>query len=67
MPLRNSWSHRSEVPTETPLARDMSKALKARGFKFVGPVITYAWMQAVGLVNDHTTDCFRYQAARDPT
>ena len=43
----------------TPLAEEISKALKQRGFKFVGPTITYAWMQAVGLVNDHALDCFR--------
>ncbi len=47
------------VPVKTPLSEEMSKALKARGFKFVGPVIVYAWMQAVGMVNDHTNDCFR--------
>lgn len=46
-------------PTQTPLSEAMSKALKARGFKFVGPVIVYAWMQATGLVNDHEDDCFR--------
>ncbi len=60
-PLQNGWAHRGEVPTDTPLAHDVSKALKARGFKFVGPVITYAWMQAVGMVNDHVTPCFRHQ------
>lgn len=47
------------VPVKTPLSEEISKALKARGFKFVGPVIVYAWMQAVGIVNDHTTACFR--------
>ncbi len=47
------------VPTATPLSERVSKALKARGFSFVGPTITYAWMQAVGLVNDHAADCFR--------
>ncbi|HEV2703322.1 MAG TPA: DNA-3-methyladenine glycosylase I [Steroidobacteraceae bacterium] len=45
--------------TRTPLSERMSKALKKRGFKFVGPVIVYAWMQAVGIVNDHANDCFR--------
>ena len=63
-PIQNAWRDRGEVPAETPLARDISKALKARGFKFVGPVITYAWMQAVGMVNDHTTACFRHQPVR---
>jgi DNA-3-methyladenine glycosylase I len=47
------------VPTSTPLSEEISKALKKRGFKFVGPVIVYAWMQAVGIVNDHSMDCFR--------
>ena len=49
-----------DVPAQTPLAVEVSKALKAKGFKFVGPVIVYAWMQAVGLVNDHLTCCFRH-------
>jgi DNA-3-methyladenine glycosylase I len=48
------------VPASTPLSTAMSKALKQRGFKFVGPVIVYAWMQAVGIVNDHAPDCFRH-------
>ena len=47
------------IPVSTPLSEDISKALKKRGFKFVGPVIVYAWMQAVGMVNDHAPDCFR--------
>jgi DNA-3-methyladenine glycosylase I len=47
------------VPTQTPLSVEISKALKQRGFKFVGPVIVYAWMQAVGIVNDHSPECFR--------
>ncbi len=46
------------LPAETPLSQEISKALKKRGFKFVGPVIVYAWMQAVGLVDDHAKDCF---------
>jgi DNA-3-methyladenine glycosylase I len=57
--------NRGRVPASTPLSEDISKALKKRGFKFVGPVIVYAWMQAVGLVNDHTTGCFRRKAVRD--
>jgi DNA-3-methyladenine glycosylase I len=48
-----------ERVTQTPLSEQLSKALKKRGFKFVGPVIVYAWMQAVGMVNDHSPDCFR--------
>jgi DNA-3-methyladenine glycosylase I len=47
------------IPAKTPLSEDVSKELKRRGFKFVGPVIVYAWMQAVGIVNDHSEDCFR--------
>lgn len=47
------------VPASTPLSASISKALKQRGFKFVGPTIVYAWMQAVGIVNDHAVDCFR--------
>lgn len=50
------------VPTKTPLSEDISKTLKKRGFKFVGPVIVYAWMQAVGIVNDHEPSCFRRRA-----
>ncbi len=54
-PLQNSGS----VPAKTELSEEISKALKKRGFKFVGPVIVYAWMQAAGMVNDHAADCFR--------
>jgi DNA-3-methyladenine glycosylase I len=49
------------VPVSTPLSAEISKALKQRGFKFVGPTIVYAWMQAVGIVNDHSVTCFRRQ------
>ncbi len=59
-PIHNARAGQGDVPAETPLSQAMSKALKARGFKFVGPVIVYAWMQAVGLVNDHTVHCFRH-------
>jgi DNA-3-methyladenine glycosylase I len=62
-PIVNRWRSMSEVPAETPEARAMSKALKARGFKFVGPTICYAFMQAVGMVDDHTLDCFRRATA----
>ena len=48
------------MPAETPLAVEVAKALKAKGFKYCGPVITYAFMQAVGMVNDHVTTCFRH-------
>jgi DNA-3-methyladenine glycosylase I len=55
--------NRGAVPAKTPLSEEISKALKKRGFKFVGPVIVYAWMQAVGLVNDHSAKCFRRNAS----
>lgn len=55
-PVRNETG---EVPAKTPLSESISAALKKRGFKFVGPTIVYAWMQAVGMVNDHSADCFR--------
>lgn len=57
----NEWESIEEVPTETKESRAMSKDLKKQGFKFVGPTICYAFMQASGMVNDHTTDCFRYE------
>ena len=59
-PLQNNFSEIGQVPAQTPQAVEVSKALKAKGFKFVGPVIVYAWMQAVGMVNDHLTCCFRH-------
>ena len=60
--LQGRRRSRSEVPAETDLSRALSKDLQRRGFRFVGPTICYAFMQAVGLVNDHTRDCFRYRA-----
>ena len=63
-PIQNHWSEDDDVPAQTPLAVEMSKALKAKGFKFVGPEIVYAWMQAVGLVNAHRTWCFRHEPIR---
>ncbi|WP_372782961.1 DNA-3-methyladenine glycosylase I [Phenylobacterium sp.] len=59
-PIQNRWGEDGNVPAQTPLAEAVAKALKAKGFKFVGPVIVYAWMQAVGMVNDHQTTCFRH-------
>ena len=59
-PLQNHWSSITQVPPQTPLAAEVAKALKAKGFKFCGPVIVYAWMQAVGMVNDHLTCCHRH-------
>jgi DNA-3-methyladenine glycosylase I len=60
-PILNSWKNSKEIPATTPESECMSKELKKRGFKFVGPAICYAFMQAVGMVNDHTADCFRYR------
>ena len=59
-PVRNAWQSLAEIPAKTPASEAMSKALRRRGFRFVGPTICYAFMQATGMVNDHTTDCFRY-------
>jgi DNA-3-methyladenine glycosylase I len=60
-PIVNSWKSLKQIPPKTPLSDKMSKDLLKRGFKFVGSTICYAFMQAVGLVNDHTVHCFRYQ------
>jgi DNA-3-methyladenine glycosylase I len=59
-PVQNGFERLDQVPAETPLAVEMSKALKSKGFKFVGPVIVYAFMQATGIVNDHLTCCHRH-------
>lgn len=59
-PLKNSWSRMAQVPAQTPLSDAFSKELKRRGFRFVGTTICYAFMQAVGMVDDHLTSCFRY-------
>jgi DNA-3-methyladenine glycosylase I len=58
--IHNEWTSLGEVPAKTGLSIEMSKALKKRGFKFVGPTICYSYMQATGLVNDHVTSCYRY-------
>jgi DNA-3-methyladenine glycosylase I len=58
---RNGWQAMGEVPAETPLSREMSKALKAAGFKFCGPTIVYAFAQAVGIINDHLTGCPQHE------
>jgi DNA-3-methyladenine glycosylase I len=63
-PIQNAWPDGSQVPAQTPLAVDMAKALKAKGFKFCGPVIVYAFMQATGMVNDHFVTCFRHDACK---
>jgi DNA-3-methyladenine glycosylase I len=61
-PVLNHWKMMKEVPAETPESNAMSRDLQKRGFKFVGPTICYAFMQAVGMVNDHLVDCFRHPA-----
>lgn len=64
-PIRNSWKTMAEIPSHTPESDVMSKDLKKRGFKFIGPTICYAFMQAVGMVNDHAVDCFRYKELKN--
>ncbi|MGG8496455.1 DNA-3-methyladenine glycosylase I [Tenacibaculum sp. TC6] len=59
-PIKNKFAKREEVPATTEISDTISKDLKKRGFKFVGSTVIYAHMQATGMVNDHTTDCFRY-------
>ena len=59
-PIKNCWKTHKEIPAETALSIQISRDLKKRGFNFVGPTIMYAFMQAVGMVNDHLVDCFRY-------
>ena len=63
-PRQNTWKSMKEVPARTPESDAMSKDLKRRGFKFVGSTICYAFMQAVGMVNDHVIDCFRHSELR---
>jgi DNA-3-methyladenine glycosylase I len=60
-PIHNRWETMSELPTQSPESVAMSKALKQRSFRFVGPTICYAFMQAVGMVNDHLVGCFRHR------
>jgi DNA-3-methyladenine glycosylase I len=60
-PLVGRWKTVGEVPAETPVSKAMSKELKRRGFRFVGPTVCYAFMQGAGLVNDHTVSCFRFR------
>lgn len=60
-PIQNTWKNKGELPAKTTISDQMSKDLKKRGFKFIGSTICYALMQAVGMVNDHMTSCFRYK------
>ena len=63
-PIHNNWQRMKDVPAKTKDSDAMSKDLKTRGFNFVGSTICYAFMQAAGMVNDHTTDCFRYRTIK---
>lgn len=63
-PRQNAWTSHGQIPAQTPEAAAMSKALRARGFRFVGPTICYAFMQATGMVNDHLTSCPRHAALK---
>ncbi|MBD3170998.1 DNA-3-methyladenine glycosylase I, partial [Candidatus Bathyarchaeota archaeon] len=64
-PVMNSYSTWKDVPAETALSTEISKDLKNRGFSFIGPTIMYAYMQSVGMVNDHLTSCYRYKQILD--
>jgi DNA-3-methyladenine glycosylase I len=65
-PIRNRWRALAQIPAETDESRAMSKDLKRRGFRFVGPTICYALMQATGMTNDHVTTCFRWAEVNQP-
>lgn len=60
-PIQNQWRSHGEVPCQSPISQALSKDLIKRGFRFAGPTIMYSYMQALGLVNDHTIDCFRHR------
>lgn len=64
IPVQNEWKSMAELPVKTEISEMMSRDLKKRGFNFVGPTICYAFMQATGMVNDHTTDCFRHKEVK---
>ena len=66
-PIQNTWKSLAEMPATTPLSDTISKDMKKRGFTFVGSTIMYAHMQATGMVNDHTADCFRYRECKKLT
>jgi DNA-3-methyladenine glycosylase I len=66
-PIQNGWQTMADVPSETAESKAMSRDMKRRGFRFVGPTVCYAFMQATGLVNDHTVDCDRYAAVQAAT
>jgi DNA-3-methyladenine glycosylase I len=64
-PIQNSWEKVTDIPSSSPESEAMSKDLKKRGFKFIGTTICYAFMQAVGMVNDHVVGCFRYEELKN--
>ncbi|MBG6130229.1 DNA-3-methyladenine glycosylase I [Aquimarina sp. EL_43] len=64
-PIQNKWKKAEDIPAKTEISDIMSKVLKKKGFKFIGSTICYAFMQAVGMVNDHTTECFRYNEIKN--
>ncbi len=66
-PIQNNWQHLHDIPTETAESRQMSRDLKKNGFRFVGPTICYAFMQATGMVNDHTVTCYRHRELKSET
>ena len=61
VPIQNNFKNQKEIPKQTKLSMIISKDLKKRGFKFVGPIVTYSFMQSIGIVNDHLTSCFRHK------
>ncbi len=63
-PVQNRWESLQDIPDQTPVSTAMSKDLKRKGFRFVGPTICYAFMQAVGMVNDHVVHCFRHREVK---
>ncbi len=66
-PIQNNFEQMSQIPASTPLSEQISKDLKKRGFKFIGPTIIYAYMQSIGMVNDHLISCFRHQECQIKT
>ncbi len=66
-PIQNAWDKMQDMPAENDLSKRMSAELKKKGFKFVGPIICYSFMQAVGMINDHEKECFRHEEIRSLT
>lgn len=64
-PIQNTWANFKDAPVKTPESEALAKDLKKRGYKFTGPVIIYAFMQAVGMINDHSTDCHVYERCKN--